>query len=60
MAIAEIYILWWKYPDGSGMEIERAYFDERRANEDHDLVNNQISGREYFVDAIRIVGEYNE
>ncbi len=43
-----IWVLWWKYYDGSGVGIERAYGDEVRAKEDRELVGEQDS-KEWFL-----------
>ena len=32
------YVLWWRYSDGSGSGVERAYTDETRAQQDFELL----------------------
>jgi hypothetical protein len=35
----EIWVIWWRYNDGSAAGVLRAYANEQRANEDLDLLN---------------------
>jgi len=43
-----IWVLWWKYYDGSVAGVERAYRDEKRATEDHELIGEDTS-KEWFL-----------
>lgn len=46
-----VWVLWWKYSDGSRQGVLRVYEDETRANEDFDLVD-ESTDRTYFLDPI--------
>jgi hypothetical protein len=46
-----VYVLWWKYSDGSGQGLTRAYTDEVRAKEDFALVEESID-KNYMLDFI--------
>lgn len=37
-----VWVLWWKYDDGSGQGIARAYGDEKRAKDDLALVGADL------------------
>jgi len=34
----DVYVIWWKYGDGSGCGVMRAYADRQRAEEDLELL----------------------
>ena len=51
------WVLWHQYHDGSGAHIERVYFDEARAIEDHLLLVNQPGGgTEWKLDVVPVYG----
>lgn len=47
----QIWVLWWKYGDGSNQGIERTYADETRAREDLELLDDH-STRDWFLDQV--------
>lgn len=46
-----VWVLWWKYSDGSGQGIIRAYEDEQRAKDDFALVE-ESTDRTYMLDHV--------
>lgn len=49
-----IFILYWRYLGEPGFEIVRAYFDEKRAKDDLELVSSCNDGREWGLKSIQI------
>ena len=43
------WVLWFKFLDGSGSHIQRAYTDEKRANEDFELLRSDPRGSEEWI-----------
>lgn len=53
----DVHVIWWRYSDGSGAGVLRAYADEQRANEDMDLLNFGGGGREYKIEMVPVYFE---
>ena len=49
----DVYVIWWRYSDGSGAGVLRAYADRQRAEEDLDLLTFEGS-REYKIEELPI------
>lgn len=49
--LPQVWILWWKYSDGSNQGVLRGYKDESRAKEDFELVK-ESTDKEYILDTI--------
>lgn len=52
---AKVWVLWWRWYDGSGMGVLRAYTDEQRAKADLDLVKTDAI-RDYVLEAVPLYG----
>jgi len=50
----EVHVLWWKYYDGSGCGLVRAYKDKDRAEEDLALVESLEDTRVYRLDSVEL------
>ena len=37
------YVLWWQYPDKSGTGLVRCYTDKTRADEDYELIKEDMT-----------------
>lgn len=46
-----IFVLWWKYYDGSGQGVIRAYENFDRANEDFELIKED-DNKKYYLDEV--------
>lgn len=54
-----VYVLWYKYRDGSGQEVVRAYGDPQRAKEDFDLISIFDSNKEWNLTKVPFFGGNN-
>lgn len=52
MSNATVWMLWWRYSDGSGSGVYRVYLTEARARQDFDLIGETYSSREWLLDAV--------
>ena len=52
-----IWLLTWNFIGNSNQFAVRAYFDERRANEDLFLLRSQSTDKDYSVIKIEIIGQ---
>ena len=50
----EVYVIFWRYSDGSSGGVLRAYADRDRANEDMDLLNDDCSGKVYELTEVSV------
>ncbi len=54
-SMGQMWVLWWRYSDGSGQGLERAYCNEDRAKQDLELAAGD-SIKEWKLDAVNIYG----
>ena len=53
-----IKVLWWKYLDGSGMGIARAYLEPERAAEDLALLQDSATAKQWQLSEVELLGDY--
>jgi len=53
----EVHVIWWRYGDGSGAGVLRAYADQQRADEDMDLLENSDCSRQYKIETVPVYYE---
>ena len=49
-----IYVICWKYSDGSGFGVVRAYEDEERAQKDLEMMRDICDARELFIEQTEV------
>lgn len=49
-----VYVLWWKYFDGSGVGIERVYTDMLKANSDLNLIRAHSDSKDWNVTELQV------
>jgi CTP:phosphocholine cytidylyltransferase-like protein len=47
-------VLWWKYCDGSAVNVVRVYIDDKRANDDYELAKLDET-REWYLSVARVI-----
>lgn len=52
--IESVWVLSWRYPDGSGSGVSRAYVSEERANHDKDLLNEAGGMKCYEIEQVPV------
>lgn len=50
----KIYILWWRYGDGSAMGVERAYISKERAELDLKLLEEAYCSKNYEIKELEV------
>lgn len=50
----EVYVLWWKYSDGSSCGVCRVYFDKARAESDMKLLEDALTSKDYKLDIVPV------
>ncbi len=53
-----VHVLWYRYFDGSGAAVVRAYLDPQRAKEDLDLLASVEDGKEFALVAVPLYGDH--
>lgn len=54
MRAVTVWVLWWRYSDGSGAGVYRVYLTEVRARQDFDLIGETDSAREWLLDPVEL------
>ena len=52
--MTEVWVLWWKYSDGSGAGVSRAYADKARANQDLELLTEGSDPKQYYLEHVAV------
>ncbi len=51
------YVLWYRYSDGSGAGVLKAYLDEQRASEDYNLLSSVDDSKKYDIAEVSLYGD---
>lgn len=51
-----VYVLWWKFHDGSSCGVERVYWDQARGQADTELLNREATSKVWTLEPMAVLG----